>query len=965
MRVASTLHGAVPSDVPTPSGKTPPELSVSDGRIRALVQHGSDVMLVIGPDMQVRYVSPSVRRVFGYEPADLLGTIGTDFVHPDDLELAASQLMKILEDPNLVQTTVMRARHADGSWRWIEAVNINRLDDPEVQGIVANMRDMTDWKRAEDALRDSEQRFRAVVQNSRDVIGLLDTAGNIVWISPTVTSVLGHDADAVAGRSAFDFVHPDDVDLAGARLAEVLEEGRVADPVTIRVQRADGSWLWAEVAGSRLQGEEGEVEGIIMNMRDVEWRVEAERALRRSEAQFRSLAESSPMGIYTADDRANVLWVNDRWQEITGFTAEQALGSGWRAMVHPDDRAAMGVDLDPSELPKLEGTFSTQFRLVRPDGEQRWISLRTSPLEGPTESGATVVGTLDDITDRVLAERDTQRLTEIFEATHDLVGIADREGRLLYANQAARRTFGLPEHGGLEGASLVDQFPSWIARRLTDEIVPALERDGVWSGELALGQSDDAATLPVLAQFLLHADEEGNFEFFSGVMRDISERKQFEEQLEHQATHDPLTGLPNRTLLLDKLESALHRAHVRRTSVGVLFLDLDHFKVVNDSLGHSVGDRLLIDIADRLSEAVRPGDIIARFGGDEFVLLCQDLESEHHVVQIARRVKDSISGSFVVDDAEIYVGVSIGIAISHEDTTDAETLIRDADAAMYRAKDKGRARWEIFDSAMRASAVDRLDIENALRHSLDRRELRVYYQPIVDLEKGAISGVEALLRWEHAERGMLLPGEFITVAEETGLIVPIGRWVLAQACRQVQRWQAEIPDLADLVVTVNLSGRQLGHPDLVDDVREILAETALDPSVLHLEITESVLMDDVEMSDVTLSQLKALGVRVVVDDFGTGYSSLSYLRKFPVDMLKVDRSFVVGLGENEGDSAIAAAIVNLAHTLGLYAIAEGVETAAQLDQLRQMRCDQAQGFHLARPADGERIGELLRTTPRY
>jgi diguanylate cyclase (GGDEF)-like protein len=448
----------------------------------------------------------------------------------------------------------------------------------------------------------------------------------------------------------------------------------------------------------------------------------------------------------------------------------------------------------------------------------------------------------------------------------------------------------------------------------------------------------------VLAQLLVHTDDAGSFEFYSGVMHDISERKRFESELAHQATHDALTGLPNRVLLLDRLEQALQRARRHHKRVAVLFLDLDRFKVVNDSLGHSVGDRLLVSIAERLGTVVRPGDTIARFGGDEFVVLCEDLETQADAVAVAERVNAVISGPFEIDDAEVFVGVSIGIAFPDDIEAEAGTLIRDADAAMYRAKERGRARYEVFDNQMRASAVDRLDIENALRRAQERRELRVFYQPIISLDTGAITGVEALIRWEHPERGLLNPIEFIQIAEETGLIVPMGAWVLDHACRQIMRWQAQIPDLGPLKISVNLSGRQLGHPNLVADVKAIITETHINPSQVELEITESVLMDDVEMSEDTLGQLKKLGVKLVVDDFGTGYSSLSYLRRFPVDVLKVDRSFVDGLGTDPSDSAIVTAIITLAHTLGLRAVAEGVETDTQLAELRNLSCDMARGL---------------------
>ena len=504
--------------------------------------------------------------------------------------------------------------------------------------------------------------------------------------------------------------------------------------------------------------------------------------------------------------------------------------------------------------------------------------------------------------------------------------------------------------------------------------------------------------MPVWAQMLRHRDPEDDHVYYSIVMHDLSERKAFEHRLAHQATHDPLTGLPNRSLLIERLDRALIRARRHHRRVAVLFLDLDHFKVVNDSLGHSLGDRLLVAISERLALALRPGDTVARFGGDEFVVLCEDVLDQADAVSVAERVDRAISGRFVVDDTEVFVGVSIGIACPVDVDVDAETLIRDADAAMYRAKDRGRARWELFDHAMRASAVDRLDIETALRRSLERRELRIYYQPIIDLRTGAIDGVEALLRWEHPERGLLNPDEFITVAEETGLIVPIGAWVLDQACRQVQRWQAEVPALEPLRLSVNLSGRQLGHSKLVEDVASVLAETGIDPSLVELEITESVLMDDVEMSQETLSRLHALGVKLAVDDFGTGYSSLSYLRRFPVELLKVDKSFVEALtdkpssplaevpgiadaldaastsgdvdgsgdpDDGAGDIAVVAAIVTLAHSLGLIAVAEGVETAAQLALLRQLGCDRGQGYYMARPGTDHDTGELLRAAAHW
>jgi diguanylate cyclase (GGDEF)-like protein/PAS domain S-box-containing protein len=593
------------------------------------------------------------------------------------------------------------------------------------------------------------------------------------------------------------------------------------------------------------------------------------------------------------------------------------------------------------------------------------VSLRTSFIYDDDGVPSGAIGAIEDVTERRRSERATQRLTEIFEATPDLVSISDPAGRVMYLNQAAKRYFAV---GDGDDLVLADAFPPSVLERLQSEILPVVEREGGWSGELSLSRPG-GGVMPVSAQVLRHVEPESDEVYYSTVVHDLSERKAFERRLAHQATHDPLTGLPNRLLLIDRLEGALARARRHRSRVAVLFLDLDHFKVVNDSLGHGLGDRLLLAISERLSSALRPGDTVARFGGDEFVVLCEDVATSDDAVTVAERIDAAISGRFLIDETEVFVGVSIGIACPDEVDVDPETLIRDADAAMYRAKDRGRARWELFDNQMRASAVDRLDIENALRRALDHRELRVFYQPIIDVANGAIDGVEALLRWEHPERGLLNPDEFITVAEETGLIVPIGAWVLDQATRQVQRWHAAAPDRGPLRLAVNLSGRQLGHPRLVEDVATVLADTGIDPGLVELEITESVLMDDVEASEETLNRLHQLGVKLAVDDFGTGYSSLSYLQRFPVDLLKVDRSFVAGLGaengEGAGDSAIVTAIVTLAHTLGLGAAAEGVETAGQLAALRELGCDRAQGFFIARPMNNHDMGERLTGRSRW
>jgi diguanylate cyclase (GGDEF)-like protein len=452
------------------------------------------------------------------------------------------------------------------------------------------------------------------------------------------------------------------------------------------------------------------------------------------------------------------------------------------------------------------------------------------------------------------------------------------------------------------------------------------------------------------------------------IIRNISNRKFIEKRLLHEALHDSLTGLPNRNLFLQRVTYAIKLAQRRKNYLfAIFFIDLDRFKVINDSLGHVVGDQLLVAIAHKIESCIRVKDTIARFGGDEFAILLENLKSMDEAIQVAKRLQEQLLLPVHLDKHEVFTNVSIGIASSEIGYSCPEDILRDADTAMYHAKSRGRGRYEIFDKTMHARAVMLMRLDNDLRRAVERQEFRLFYQPIVDLQTGTIAGVEALIRWFHPHRGLVPPNEFIQLAEETGLILPIGEWLLSEACRQFSEWQQHIPHTSAMTINVNLSCKQFTHPRLVQQIQQVLHQNHLQPQVLKLEITESTIMENSQRATDTLAELKELGIQLCIDDFGTGYSSLSYLHRFPIDSLKVDRSFIKAIDTNDETSGIVITntIVMLAQHLGISLVAEGIETAKQLSFLRTLKCEYGQGYYFAKPLDSEGIEALLISNPKW
>ena len=550
--------------------------------------------------------------------------------------------------------------------------------------------------------------------------------------------------------------------------------------------------------------------------------------------------------------------------------------------------------------------------------------------------------------------RKTEAYHKLFRHASDVILILDGvDGTILDLNHRACAVYGIPR----------EMFVGRSLASITHDTRNIQER---FKDLLAEGSGQEFETVHFRVDgtpidFLVNAsvvDFLGRRAILS-IQRDITERKVLENQLAHQAFHDSLTGLANRSLFQDRVEHAVARGVRNPQPISILFLDLDNFKTVNDSLGHAAGDQLLVSVAKRLRGCLRMCDTVARLGGDEFAILLEDANDQDNANAVAERITSELKAPFVLEGKQVFVGTSIGIANSLGGDS-AEELLRNADVAMYLAKSKGKGCWELFQPHMHEVAVERLNLDADLRNALDREEFILHYQPIVELASGRIAGVEALVRWIHPERGFMAPGAFIPLAEETGLIVPLGRWVLEQACRQGRAWQAALPGNSPLTITVNLSGRQLQQADLVEVVAEVLEATRFPAELLVLEITESMMMQNVDATLRRLQQLRRLGIQIAIDDFGTGYSSLSYLQRFPIDILKIDKSFIDGVGLGVEESSLARAIIALGETLRLRTVAEGIHSPHQLAELIELGCDMGQGFYLARPIDAEVFGELLR-----
>lgn len=663
------------------------------------------------------------------------------------------------------------------------------------------------------------------------------------------------------------------------------------------------------------------------------------------------------LGVTITDMQRKILYTNIADARMHGYEVEELIGRDVRIF----GPASSHKDLMPEDVQNMTN-WSRECVNCRKDGSVFPVRV-TSDIVREVRDGVlsniAIVATCEDISERKSSEEALRLRQRVIESSSNGIMITDTSGPgnpIIYVNPAfgritgydAQDTLGRSMHFLLgedqEQVEFMEIHAALHEQREGNAVLRNYRKDGslFWN---------DLSVSPVL-------DETGSVAHFVWVINDVTEREQHEELLEYQANHDALTGLPNRNLLADRITQSLANAHRYDMPVAVLFIDLDNFKFVNDSLGHALGDRMLIIQADRLHKSIRSGDTVARYGGDEFVVVISNLEKSEDAALVAQHIQELVSRPFTIDGHEFGITCSIGISLYPKDGHDVDSLLKNADAAMYRAKEQSRNSFQFYTSEMNDRVVERMVIERHLRHALELGQLEMHYQPQVELTNGRIIGVEALLRWHSPSLGAVSPSRFIPLAEETGLIVPIGEWVLKTCCEQNKAWQDA--GLTPLTISVNISARQLQKKDLSGDIAAILRESGLKPRFLELEIVESMVMKDVESAMVIMTELKSLGIQLAMDDFGTGYSSLSYLKRFPFDRLKIDLSFVRDILSDPESASIARTIIAMAHNLNLRAIAEGVETKEQLEYLRLHGCDEIQGYYVSRPVNAQEFEALLR-----
>ncbi|MGA9851565.1 MAG: EAL domain-containing protein [Gammaproteobacteria bacterium] len=821
-------------------------------------------------------------------------------------------------------------------------------------------------RRLDEIQRISVTKFAAGFRIAPGIMGVLDPDnGRITDINPFVESLLGYSPAELIGRSLKEHSLWENPQECDEMLQELKAGGRILNRgIGLRARSGNTrhGLLCAEVVELDQHPhilfsivDDSDYPAVLDDLTDLQLNTNLHKsgdsALADMEKKYHSMFENAIEGIYQSTTDGRVTDANPALARILGYdTPEEMISAGLniasRVYANPKQRAEL--------LRRIEqnGNYINQeFQIFRRDGTTIWVCDNARAVKGANGQVLHYAGTLQDITARKRAEealvRSEEKYRTLVDMSQDGVFLS-QSGKYVYVNRAFAYMLGYePEElVGLPTSDIILASNGKLAEQVAADSVG---HRTIEPHEMHLRCKDvnNQVTASVTVSRISWRGRPASM----GTVRDITENKKTEQELVHSAYHDPLTGLPNRNFFMERLSQALEQGGKREVDrFAVLFLDLDRFKLINDSLGHSFGDRLLVSIAKRLRTCLRPADLIARHGGDEFTILLERVQNLDEATAVADRIHEELARAFSVNGREVFSTASIGIVISAPHYKHPDELLRDADTAMYRAKAAGKAGYVVFDDAMHEHVKANLKLETELRHALQRNEFRVYYQPVMELATGRFTGFEALVRWAHPDRGLVAPEHFLAVAEETGLIIPLGWWVMETACAQLSQWRKRYKHLSDNIsVSVNIANRQFAHWVLPQRVARVLDTTGIPAKNLCLEITETVFMDNPELAVETISRLRAIGVNLQMDDFGTGYSSLSALRTFKLDTLKIDRSFITGIEHNRSDRAIVRTITVLAADLGMDVVAEGIENSRQLELLRALGCRRGQGYHFSKP----------------
>jgi diguanylate cyclase (GGDEF)-like protein/PAS domain S-box-containing protein len=933
----------------------------SEERYRKILDEMAEAYYEIDLAGNYTFVNDALCSHLGYTRDELIGINSQNHISKEDVDTVSKAFSNINTTGKPARGISYAFIRKDGTTGFAENTGSLLLNQKgAIIGFRGIVQDTTERRQMEETLRQSEEKHRNIIENIQDGYFEVDLDGNFTFFNEAMREIHGYPKEEFMGMNHRQSADKENAKKVFKAFNEIYKTGTTGSIFEYEIIRKDGTRRQVEVSASLIKDFSDKAIGFRGTSRDITERKRAEEAIRQSEERYRTILDEMADAYYEVDLAGKFTFVNDAMCRHLGYSKEELLGTSFRGQMAKDD-----FDAAYKAFTKIYSTGKPerkiQYKVIRKDGTIRFAETAGFPLQNQKGEIIGFRGVGRDITQRRQMEealrQSEERYRTIIEQMKEWYFETDQEGKITFFNNIFADVLGYTQEEltGLNFQSLIKKEDADSLSILFNQIFITGKPTRNFPYEFI---STDGKVTSAEFSFFPKRDKEGNVCGFRGVGHDITERKHAEEKIQYQATHDALTGLPNRLMFSQLLNQAIKSARRYKRQFAVLFIDLDRFKIINDTMGHDAGDQLLQEIAARLKQTLRAVDVVARLGGDEFIVLIDEVSDSSHVSTVAHKIITSIIKPLTIMKQECRITASIGISIYPKDAEDEQSLMKNADMAMYLAKEEGKNNYQFYSEDIQSKSLERLSIEKNLRFALERNELSLHYQAQVDFKTNVIKGVEALLRWQNPYLGSVTPTQFIPVAEESGLIIPIGKWVMRTACAQNVAWQKQ--GLPPVCMAVNLSLRQLTDDNLIDDIRTALNDSGMTPNLLELEITESMVMHNPVRIIAVLTKIKTLGVRLAIDDFGTGYSSLAQIKHFPIDTLKVDRSFIRNVPQDVEDKAITEAIIAMGRTLSLTVIAEGVETIEQMNFLKDRSCDEMQGFYFSKPIIPEQFADLLR-----